>query len=223
MRKLKILAIVCFCLAVFLLGYIIIRYPSIIPFFKLGEWEKEGTDKSAPDLEEGIPPPPKDSKTESTYEPSGTIEIATGVFNLCSAKIGLESKFIETSELCTITTPYYVILSENGTHVKTSFYYGTEFNETYNMSHPTSIFRVFIKVSDLEGYIQSLELYGPLSDYFSLGENIPSLTEGDWLTTLLYLNPNIPIGNEWSYLKFYLRTTEKIYYIGDVWFFVRAL
>ncbi|MEM7825087.1 MAG: hypothetical protein QXO27_03900 [Candidatus Aenigmatarchaeota archaeon] len=36
----------------------------------------------------------------------------------------------------------------------------------------------------------------------------------------LSVNQNVPTTNDWTSLKFYLRTTVDLYYIGEIWFFV---
>ena len=153
-------------------------------------------------------------------EPSNSTRvISIEVFGFCSANVGPESSSLESSEFCIIKDilPYYLVLERNSTHMKTSFYENIGFNETYDISIPVTIFRVFISTAGMEGNIQSIEAYGPLREYFSLGSYT---VDGDWMSLPLSINPAVPISNDWTYLNFYVTTTNYIYSIGDVWFLI---
>jgi hypothetical protein len=208
---------------------------SNIPSFSRGSGEIGGEtevkrNKSSPSSSTGpeggreIPPPPSQSGAgyvppQAPYEPPGAkkIELAE-VFSLCSARVDPNSSFID-SQLCIIkdVLPYYIILDQNSTHIKTSFYEGIGFNETYDKLNPTAIFRLFIRTTGTEGSLQSIQFYGPYSNYFSIGDYIVT---GDWITTVISINPDIPVNWDWTYVKFYMETTKVIYYLGDIWFFI---
>ncbi len=129
--------------------------------------------------------------------------------------------------------PYYVILERNDSQLKTSFYGGIGFNETYNLTEPTAIFRVFIQdlltVPDWE----SVEINGSLKGYFSLGEYTLDYVwepgpEGNLTITKevmslpLLASPELPAIDDWSSLEFYLKAQTNLYYIGKIWFFIIA-
>ncbi len=168
----------------------------------------------------GIPSPPKKYFwiPEKEEPKNSTRTWKVEVFGLCSADIPANSSFFYTSTSCIIKDilPYYIILEKNETHVKTSFYENIGFNKTYNLTNPTAIFRVFIRALEIEGKMERIEAYGALSDYFSLKD---FKTEENWITALLLMNREISF-KDWSSLRIYLKTTEKTYYLGDIWFYL---
>ncbi|MEM7825088.1 MAG: hypothetical protein QXO27_03905 [Candidatus Aenigmatarchaeota archaeon] len=126
--------------------------------------EKETASESSK-VEIPTPPINKTSITEP-YEPTNATKTVTlEIFDICTGKIDVNAQLLEGLQWCLNRKyPYYIILEKNTTHIKTSFYDGG-FNETYEMSNSTLIFRFFAQdVSLVGGSIQAVEIYGVYKD-----------------------------------------------------------
>ena len=101
--------------------------------------------------------------------PNATRILTLDVFGICSGKTNINAQFFETSESCIVKDilPYYVILEKNNDFIKTSFYEGIGFNETYNMTDYVAIFRLFAKdISTIDEDVKVVKAYGPMTEYF---------------------------------------------------------
>ncbi len=161
--------------------------------------------------------------------PEGTRILTLDVFGICSGKTDISADKFDDSSSCFVKDilPYYVILEKTNTTINTSFYEGIGFDETYEMSDYVGIFRLFAKdLSNLEGSVKVVKAYGPMADYFELGdyviEDISTSSGGveRVVSFPLYVKGDIPETVDWSYLGFYIYMTKDIYYIGDFWFYV---
>ncbi len=213
---------------------------------KLGEIFSRGGETGT-ELEEETPgqelisvPPPTTSKEESKLEgssglplredaPEGARILTLDVFGICSGKAEVDAKQFETSESCLVKDilPYYVVLEKTETSLKTSFYEGIGFNETYDITDYIGVFRLFAKdLSTINEDVKLVKAYGPMTDYFELGDyTIEDITmhggkKERVISFPLLVKKDIPETVDWSYLGFYIYMTKNIYYIGDIWFYV---
>ncbi len=191
---------------------------------------------------EKIPEPPEESLKEkesgkpfqsNISEYNISVKPHLEIFDICSGKLEAGSALGEGGvKVCyNDLPPYYVILKEENYQLKTSFYGGKGFNETYNFSEPTEIFRFFIQdLLTVPGW-ESVEMLGELKNSFSLGNYTlnyvwePSLGGNLTITKQvmsipLVAYPGIQKTEDWSFLEFYLKAGENLYYIGRLWFFV---
>ncbi|MBD3155261.1 MAG: hypothetical protein GF368_01235 [Candidatus Aenigmarchaeota archaeon] len=161
--------------------------------------------------------------------PEGTRIITLDVFGICSGKSDVEAEQFQDSRDCLVKDllPYYVVLEKDEIEFKTSFYEGIGFNETYNITDYIGIFKLFAKdLSTIEGNVKVVKAYGPMAEYFELGdyiiEDIPSPGGGTErvISFPLYVSGDIPETVDWTYLGLYIYMTRDIYYIGDIWFYV---
>ncbi len=189
-----------------------------------------------------IPKPPieaEEEKSEEGFKPNISTEYNISVkpqleiFDICSGKLEEGSTLGEGGiKVCyNDLPPYYIILKEKNSQLETSFYGGKGFNETYNFSQPTEIFRFFIQDLLTAPGWESVEMFGDLKNYFSLGDYTLNYIwepgEGGNLTITkqimsipLIAYPGIPKTEDWTFLEFYLKVKENLYYIGKLWFFV---
>jgi hypothetical protein len=160
--------------------------------------------------------------------PDGIRIINLDVFGICSGKTTESAQYFDSLSTCLVKDilPYYVILEKSEDTIKTSFYEGIGFNETYNRTEYVGILRLFAKdLSAIDESINLIKAYGPMADYFELGdyvlEDITTLEGTERVVSFpLYVNENIPSTVDWNYLEFYIYMSQNIYYIGDIWIYV---
>ena len=95
------------------------------------------------------------------------------------------------------------------------------------MSDYVGVFRLFAKdLSTIDETVQVVKAYGPMADYFELGDYViedittPSGGTETVISYPLYVSKDIPFTVDWTYLGFYIYMSQNIYYIGDIWFYV---
>jgi hypothetical protein len=166
------------------------------------------------------------SGSETVIPPSKVLTLE--ITDICDGK--LENAFTVSEGMMQCLnqkSPYYIVLEKNSTGFATSFYNVTGFNETFDLNSTSPIFFVFAEdVASVKESIQSFYIEG--SPDFYLGDyDLHTIWERDQNQDLyiakiivalpLYVkNTTIPNG-EWSELKFYLNTSDKNYYLGNLW------
>lgn len=184
--------------------------------------EKQETQSKTPPAE--APQPPITTETTLVLE----------IFDICAGDI-IISDYPEIVECLKMKPPYYVILEKDASNIKTSFYGGIGFNKTYSLSTSVLIFQIFVRdIATLSEDVQSIEIYGSIKPYFSIGSFSINdvLQEEEEILTIqktmknvrvlsfpIYVSENLPASAEWEELSFYLKTAQNLYFIGDVWFF----
>ncbi|MHA1743025.1 MAG: hypothetical protein ACTSV6_02090 [Candidatus Heimdallarchaeota archaeon] len=154
------------------------------------------------------------------------------IVDICSGKLESVLGISEGVRYCLNKKyPYYIVLEKNQTHIQTSFSDLSGFNETYELNESALIFFVFVEdVASVSKEIQSFYIEG--SSDFYLGEyDLHTIWERDangelYISKIivglpLYVKETISPSDEWQELKFYLKTPNKDYYLGNLWFLVK--
>lgn len=190
---------------------------------------------TTPTPEKGeLPTPPQFEKTQET-----TTTNKSSISEQLEPETYTKVPYLEIFDICSINTgcvdekvPYYMILDKNDTHLEVSFYEGIGFNDVLKLLDSTSFANLFIQdLATLPEETETVEIYGALGKYFSIGNyNIQSVLEGrakgvqptkQIMIATLNVDKNIEETSEWSQVKFYLKSSENLYYVGDIWFFVK--
>lgn len=182
-----------------------------------------------------VPEPPREEPSTQPTEPQNATKTEDlKIFDICSGKIEVSVQLIEGLEWCLNKEyPYNIILEKSPTSMKTNFYDGG-FNETYSLSESFTVFRFFAQDVAIAGSsIQSIEMYGPLKDYFLIGNYTtddvwmrnPQTGQSEIIKTVisvpLSVSQNIPTTDSWKNLNFYIKTASgNDFYIGTVWIYV---
>lgn len=245
MRKLPIFLSLIFLILFFFILSSFLKKPVLeLPKINQGMNESKGNEnysKKIPEPpEEGLEKGEKGEEKSEEIHPSNisegyniSVKPHLEIFDICSGKLEAGSTLGEGGvKICyNDLPPYYIILEEYNSQLNTSFYGGRGFNETYNFSEATEIFRFFIQdLLTVPGW-ESVEIFGELKNYFSLGDYTLNYIwepgpEGNLTITKQIMSipliayPGIPKTQEWTFLEFYLKAREDLYYIGKLWFFV---
>jgi hypothetical protein len=154
------------------------------------------------------------------------------IIDLCSGKFGDVLAVSEGVRYCLNEKyPYYIILEKNSTHLETSLYNASGFNETYEFNESALISFVFVEdVASINKTIESFYIQGS-SDFYLGGYDMHTIWERDVNGNLevskmiaalpLYVRNTVSVTNDWEELKFYLTASNKNYYLGDIWVWVK--
>ncbi|MEM5853554.1 MAG: hypothetical protein QXG39_03015 [Candidatus Aenigmatarchaeota archaeon] len=168
-------------------------------------------------------------KVESEKEQAAKT-ITLEITDICSGKLDLFTVSEGATKCLNKKYPYWIILEKNSTHLKTSFYGLNEFEESYELNETTLIFYIFAEdIATVSHEIQSFILEG--SQDFSLGQYyVHTVWERDpsgrfiisKMIGILPLKVNSNISSsDWKELKFYLVTSERTYFLGNLFIFVK--
>lgn len=153
------------------------------------------------------------------------------IIDICSGKLEDVFAVSEGVRYCLNKKhPYFIILEKNLTHIQTSFYNETGFNETYELNESTLIFFLFAEdIASVSKVVQAFYIEG--NPGFYLGDyNLHTIWEKDptgnlYISKMIAALPlyikNTVSSTEWSELKFYLGVPNKNYYLGSLWIFVK--
>ncbi|MEM5878886.1 MAG: hypothetical protein QXU74_00105 [Candidatus Aenigmatarchaeota archaeon] len=166
------------------------------------------------------------TKEEGQAAKAITLEIT----DICSGKLDLFTISEGATKCLNRKYPYQIILEKNSTHLTTSFYGLSGFEESYELNETILLFFIFAEdVASVSHEIQSFSLEG--SQDFSLGQYyLHTIWERDAAGNLviskmiailpLQVNGNI-MSSDWKELKFYLNIPNKTYYLGNLWVLVK--
>lgn len=184
----------------------------------------EGTGETQNETTPEAPEPPSGEETTLVLE----------IFDICAGDTA-PGDYPEIIDCLKMKSPYYVILEKSTSDIKTSFYGGIGFSKTYSLSDSVLIFQIFVRdTRTLSEGIESIEMYGSIKPYFSMGSYsiITILQEEEDILTIqktmkdvgvlsvpLYVNENLPTFDDWEKLSFYLKTSQNLHHVGDVWFY----
>jgi len=173
---------------------------------------------------------PSQQESTTTLPKALTLEI----IDICSGKF--EEVFVvsEGMRYCLNQKyPYYIILEKNSTHLHTSFYNTSGFNETYELNESVLMFYIFVEdVASVSTIIQSFYIEGDINFYLG-NYDLHTIWERDASGNLaiskmivalpLNVKNTVSTDNEWKEIKFYLNIPDKTYYLGNLWVLVKPL
>jgi len=121
--------------------------------------------------------------------------------------------------------PYYLAMELNNSNLTTWVYDYPETVENFNLSYEKTLYYLFVgDVSDMK--IENFYMTGNASSYFSIGDyteyTIQKMEDGilkEELVAILPFDANNETINKtegWEEIKFYLKTTLKDFYLGNL-------
>jgi hypothetical protein len=170
--------------------------------------------------------------SENQTYTEGSKVLTLEITDICSGKF--EDVFIVSEGMQNCLNkkyPYYILLEKNSTHLQTSFYGVSGFNETYELNDSIQIFFIFAEdVASVSTIIESLEVEGS-SDFYLGDYTLHTIWERDangnlYISKMIVALPlnvknTVPISNEWKELKLYLNIPNKTYSLGNLWVLVK--
>ena len=173
----------------------------------------------------GANPPSTQNQNVST-KPKAPPEISNLCLSKPSAAVSNQTPIITSSKGMVYCLnqkyPYYLIMELNDSNLTTWISGKPETEESFNISVENTIYYLFVgDLSDID--IESFYMVSNVTDYFFIGDYFTYTTQKDEnekeLIAVLPFNVNnetINSTEDWEEIKFYLKSSLKDFYLGNL-------